>query len=99
PKKNVTYGNALVNLELRAGRRSVLDLLEASMKTRRLDLDRESLLNDLSGLLEVTRPTASDVDADLRFVTSADLNTLGSSSLLTVASHGLTHRFLDSLNL
>ena len=97
-KRNVTYGNASLDLNLKAARWSFLELLDASMKTCRIDRERDGFLNHLAELMEVTRPTASDVDDDLRFVSAADLNSLGSSSLLTVASHGLTHRFLDSLS-
>jgi hypothetical protein len=56
------------------------------------------MLTTLAKFLDVARPTASDLDEDLQLVTKEDLASLGSTSMLTVASHAMTHRYLDSLS-
>ncbi|MDH3599395.1 MAG: polysaccharide deacetylase family protein [Candidatus Tectomicrobia bacterium] len=72
-------------------------LLNLSIQACRSETERQRLLTYCANLLGVDRPAAPDLDDDLRFVSKEDLAELGSSSLLTVASHAMTHRHLGSL--
>ena len=97
PKQKINYGELSVDLSSRQDHVKLLHLFEASLKAGRSESDRQSRLTELADLLGTCRPVASDLDDDLRFVTKEDLSALDSSSLLTVASHAMTHRHLDSL--
>jgi peptidoglycan/xylan/chitin deacetylase (PgdA/CDA1 family) len=97
-KESVVYENASLDLTSKAGRKELILLFAASFKMCRLDSDRERSLSNFAELLDVHRPAPRDLDQDLRFVDKHDLAGLGSSSLLTVASHAMTHRFLDGLS-
>lgn len=97
-KRKINYGDLTINLSSRQDHVKLHHLFEASFKGCRSEADRQRLLMKLAALLGVGRPVASDLDEDLRFVTKEDLAVLDSSSLLTIASHALTHRHLDSLS-
>jgi peptidoglycan/xylan/chitin deacetylase (PgdA/CDA1 family) len=96
-KRHVTFANTSVDLTSRAGYRTLTDLFYDSFTTCPAG-DRPKLMENLAESLEVDRPNASDLDSDLRFLGRDDLVKLGSTSLLTVGSHAMTHRFLDSLS-
>jgi peptidoglycan/xylan/chitin deacetylase (PgdA/CDA1 family) len=96
-KRQINYGDLPIDLLSPQDHVKLLHLFEASFKACRSESDRQRLLMELDDLLGVGRPVASDLDDDLRFVTNEDLAALASSSLLTVASHAMTHRHLDSL--
>jgi peptidoglycan/xylan/chitin deacetylase (PgdA/CDA1 family) len=96
-KRKINYGDLTIDLSSRQDQVQLLHLFEASFKAGRSEADRQRLLMELADLLGAGRPVASDLDEDLRFVTKEDLAALGSSSLLAVASHAMTHRHLDSL--
>lgn len=96
-KKTVVYNNVEVDLVLKKGRKLLMHLFQTSFKTYRSEVDRQRLLTDFASLLGVERPMAFELDEDIRLVNKEDLSNLGSISLLTVASHTMSHRFLDSL--
>lgn len=96
-KKIIDYGDVHIDLSLRQDYIKLGHLFGASFKACRSEPDRQRLLTNFAELLGVGRAVASDLDEDLRFVTKEDLAALSSSSLLTVASHAMTHRYLDSL--
>ncbi len=96
-KKTVIYDNVTIDLVSKKGRTLLRNLFEASFKALKFDDDRQRLLTKIVGLLEVERPRASELDDDLRFVCKEDLSDFFSTSLLTVASHAMTHRNLASL--
>jgi peptidoglycan/xylan/chitin deacetylase (PgdA/CDA1 family) len=96
-RRIVSYRNESLDLSGSPGRRRVTELLGINLSMSRADDDRERALTNLAELLRVDRPTAADLDEDLRFVGPEELAKLGSSSLLTVASHAMTHRYLDTL--
>jgi len=96
-KRIVAYENQSLDLTSQAGRRRLNELFGVSFHAARSERDRNTLLNNLAALLGIERPAARDLDDDLRFVGPNDLAELGSSSLLTVASHAMTHRYLDGL--
>jgi len=96
-KSTIRYGSLVINLFLQQDRAKLLDLFRASFRACRSEADRQRLLLELAETLAVARPVASDLDEDLRLVTKADLAALDSSSLMTIASHTMTHRYLDCL--
>ena len=96
-KKSVTYGNVVFDLTSRDERRNLIQSFASSIKACRLDSDRDRSFTSFAELLGVPRPAPRDLDEDLRFITADDFAKLGSSSLLTVASHAMTHRFLNGL--
>ncbi len=97
-KKTIVYNKVRIDLVSKQGRSLLERLLITSFKLCRLNEDRQSLLNNLASILGVERPMAFELDEDLRFVNSEDLSNLGSTSLLKVASHAMTHRCLASLS-
>lgn len=96
-KRRIDHNGLTIDLSSRQDYVRLQHLFQTSFKASRSESDREGLLTNLADLLGVCRPRAFDLDEDLRFVTKEDLAALSSSSLLTVASHAMTHRFLDSL--
>jgi peptidoglycan/xylan/chitin deacetylase (PgdA/CDA1 family) len=60
--------------------------------------ERQALLTRLAKSLNVSRPKAYELDENLRFISKDDLSVLNTSTLLTVASHAMTHRNLGSLS-
>jgi peptidoglycan/xylan/chitin deacetylase (PgdA/CDA1 family) len=94
---SVVYGSARVDLTSRTGRSRFIHLFVAEFKACKTDAECEKSLNSLAALLEVERPRTADLDDDLRFVGVEDLAKLGTTSLLTIGSHAMTHRFLDGL--
>ncbi len=97
-KKTIIYDNTKIVLVLKRSRELLKRLVKNSFEAYRSEEDRQRLLTNLANLLGVKRPTASELDDDLRFVSKEDLLNLGSNSLLTVASHAMTHRCLASLS-
>jgi peptidoglycan/xylan/chitin deacetylase (PgdA/CDA1 family) len=98
PRTTAVYGDSGVDLQSRKGRSRLINLFVAEFKRCRTDDECDKLLNSLAALLEVKRPKAGDLDDDLHFVGREDLAKLGSSSLLTVGSHAMTHRYLENLS-
>jgi len=98
PKTTVVYGDSEVDLKSRTGRSRLVNLFATKFKRCRTDGECDKLLNALAALLEVKRPKAVDLDDDLHFVGEEDLAKLGTSSLLTVGSHAMTHRSLKTLS-
>lgn len=96
-KRRFAYGDLTIDLSSRQDYVRLGHLFEASFRACASEIERQRLLTELAELLGIGRAVASDLDEDLRFVTKEDLAALTSSSLLTVASHGMTHRHLDSL--
>ena len=97
-KRAVTYNDISVQLNLPEGQNRLVFSFGARFKMCRSDDEREKSLTDIAGLLSVARPSARELHDDLRFVVANDLTKLGPSSLLTIGSHAMTHRFLDSLS-
>ncbi len=96
-KNTVIYDNVKVDLVSKKGRKLLMPLFAASFKALKYEDDRQRLLTNFASLLGLERPMATDLDDDLRFVCKEDLSSLGRDSLLTVASHAMTHRNLASL--
>jgi peptidoglycan/xylan/chitin deacetylase (PgdA/CDA1 family) len=96
-KRVFDYGIVRYDLSVQQDSVRLRHRFAASFRACRSEPERQNLLTDLAELLEVSRPMASDLDADFRFVTKEDLAALSSSALLAIASHGMTHRYLDSL--
>jgi peptidoglycan/xylan/chitin deacetylase (PgdA/CDA1 family) len=97
-KRRINYNHITIDLSSREGYVKLGHSFEASFRACNTESDRQKLLTDLAELLGVDRPTASDLDEDLRFVTKEDLAAFNPSSLMTVASHAMTHRHLDILS-
>src|SRR5262249_24282548 len=85
------------DLNAASSRKKFIDVFGALFKSCRSEEERQKMLADLSESLEMRRPKASDVDEDLKFVGSDDMAKVGSFPTLTIASHAMTHNFLDSL--
>jgi peptidoglycan/xylan/chitin deacetylase (PgdA/CDA1 family) len=96
-KRKINYDHLTIDLSSREGHLGLGRLFEVSFKACCSEPDRQKLLANLADSLNVARPRASDLDEDLRFVTKEELSALPSTSSLTVASHAMTHRHLDSL--
>ena len=96
-KRRIDHNGLTIDLSSRQDYVRLLHLFENSFKACRLESDRQRLLTEFGDRLDLGRPVASELDDDLRFVTKEDLAALASSSLLTVASHAMTHRHLESL--
>jgi peptidoglycan/xylan/chitin deacetylase (PgdA/CDA1 family) len=96
-RSTIDYSGLSINLSSQQDRVKLLHLFEASFRAGRSEVDRQRLLLELAEGLAVGRPVASDLDEDLCLVTKADLAAIDSSSLLTIASHAMTHRHLDCL--
>src|SRR5262249_35607815 len=96
--KNIIYGQRKIDLTSPQDRFELENLVEGSFRKCESDPERERLLTDFARRLGVNRAVASDLDDDLCLVSKVDLEKLTTSSLLTVASHGMTHRHLASLS-
>ncbi len=96
-KKSIMYNNISYDISNKEAKLLLKPNLNNDFKKCRNEKDRQRLLIYLCNLLDVKRPTAKDLDEDLIFINKYDLSLLNSSSLLTVASHGMTHRCLGSL--
>jgi peptidoglycan/xylan/chitin deacetylase (PgdA/CDA1 family) len=97
-KRQIAWGGSTFDVISRDDCLRFRDQFQSAIRTCRSDSDREAMLTSIGKSLDVARPTASDLDEDLRLVTKDDLASLGSTSMLTVASHAMTHRYLDSLS-
>jgi peptidoglycan/xylan/chitin deacetylase (PgdA/CDA1 family) len=96
-KKMIVYEQKKIDLMLKQSRVLLRHLFSHSFKVCRSEEKRQELLNNLANLLAVERPKALDLHEDLLFVSKEDLINLSHTSLLTVASHAMTHRNLSSL--
>ena len=96
-KRRIDYHGLTIDLSSRQDYVNLLWGFETSFKACRSEADRQRLLGELADHLDLDRLVASELDEDLRFVTKADLAGLAPSSLLTGASHAMTHRHLESL--
>lgn len=96
-QKAIAYGSTSIDLCSKTGPASLRVLAGQAFKACRSDEEREAVLTNLASLLKVKRPAASELDEDLQFVGSEELAGLDSTTLLSVASHGMTHRNLGSL--
>lgn len=85
------------NLESPEGRASARRLMLAAFRKCRTETERQHLMAELERATSVRRPVAAEVDEDLRFITEKDLGQLGTPPLLTIASHAMTHRYLEDL--
>lgn len=97
-RRQIAWGGGTFDVTSRDGCLSFRNQFQSAIRTCRSDCDREALLTTLAESLDVARPTQSDLDEDLQLVTKEDLASLDSTSMLTVASHAMTHRYLDSLS-
>jgi peptidoglycan/xylan/chitin deacetylase (PgdA/CDA1 family) len=95
--QNVVFEQSTIDLTSQQDRSKLADLVMVAMSKCRSDAERDRLLTDLARLLGIGRVQATDLDDDLRLICKADLEKITASSLLTVASHGMTHRYLASL--
>lgn len=98
-KKNTTQYNAIkFDLTSKQDRILLRRHVITSFKKCKTEKNRQGFMIDLSQLLDIERPKASILDEDLRFVSKEDLFNIGDSSLLTVASHAMTHNLLANLS-
>lgn len=97
-KSSVVYDNSEFNPGSTHGLATLKCHFNTSFKENKSEKDRQSFLDNIFDLLDVKRPVASDLDEDMRFVNKDDLSNLGSTSLLTVSSHAMTHRCLAALS-
>jgi peptidoglycan/xylan/chitin deacetylase (PgdA/CDA1 family) len=95
--QNVVFERSTIDLTSQQDRSKLANLLMVAMSKCRSDAERDGLLTDLARLLGIGRVRATDLDDDLRLICKADLEKIAASSLLTIASHGMTHRHLASL--
>jgi len=98
PKTTVVYQGTTLNPRSQEGRAKLMHLFYCSFGASHTYAECETKLFDLSELLAVKRPRACDLDSDLRLVNADDLTKLGASSLLSIGSHAMTHRFLNNLS-
>jgi peptidoglycan/xylan/chitin deacetylase (PgdA/CDA1 family) len=96
--RTVAYGNRSFNLSLRQDRAKLMRVFDASFETCVAEADRQNLMRDFAEVLGVHRPKRADLDEDLKFIDAKDLANLMPSSLVTVASHAMTHRDLATLS-
>ena len=97
-KKVIVYRNTNINPAVPEQAMKLRQLFLASFRTCGSESERQMLLTSFADALGVSRPVAQDLDEDLKFVDEKDLNSLPSSSLLTIASHAMTHRDLANLS-
>jgi peptidoglycan/xylan/chitin deacetylase (PgdA/CDA1 family) len=97
-KKTVVYDNTHINLSSAQDRTKLKGLFDVSFRACKSEADRQRLMASFASELGVDRPKPTDLDRDLELVDRNDLGNLGSSSLLMVASHAMTHRDLASLS-
>jgi peptidoglycan/xylan/chitin deacetylase (PgdA/CDA1 family) len=97
-RRELVYRNRSLNLASYQDRAKLERLVDASFKACRSEVDRRTVLADLARVLNVDPPKIADLDEDLRFVDRNDLASLSASSVLTVASHAMTHRDLATLS-
>ncbi len=93
----IHYGEVRIDLSLRQDYITLVHMFSASFRACKCESERQRLLTNLADSLGLGRIVGSELDADLQFATQQDLATLSASSLLTVASHAMTHRYLGSL--
>lgn len=93
----VRYDGGRLDLSRRTNHARLRRLVGASFRRCTSEEERQMLMRDLADLLGVDRPSASDLDPDLRLVTRDILGAFSSSGLLTIASHAMTHRHLAAL--
>ena len=98
PKTTVVYQGTTLNPRSQEGRAKLMHLFYCAFQASHTHAESEATLFQLSELLAVKRPGAGDLDNDLRLVNADDLTKLGASSLLSIGSHAMTHRFLNNLN-
>src|SRR5262245_5744045 len=98
PKTTVIYQGTTLNPRSQEGRAKLMHLFYGAFQASHRHAQSETTLFDLSELLAVKRPGAGDLDPDLRLVNADDLTKLGASSLLSIGSHAMTHRFLNNLS-
>jgi peptidoglycan/xylan/chitin deacetylase (PgdA/CDA1 family) len=96
-KSAIFFKNIKLDLTSHQSRTRLSGLIDRSFKACGSEFDRQLFLNQFARLVDVDRPTASELDEDLRLVNVRDLANLGAGSLLTVASHAMTHRHLATL--
>ena len=97
-KGTVSYKGLNFDLAMKQDCSSLKLHLKNNYKVLTAEEDRQDFLNDLSSVFGVERSGAQLLDEDLCFVSKSDLSELGSKSLLTVASHAMTHRYLATLS-
>lgn len=95
-KKTIVFDNMNINMNSQEDCAKLKRHFKNSFFACRSETKRQSLLSKLADSLGVKRPVASDLDDDLRFITKNDLKILD-SSILTVSSHAMTHRYLSRL--
>jgi peptidoglycan/xylan/chitin deacetylase (PgdA/CDA1 family) len=97
-KGAIEYRRVNIDLSLQQDRVKLKYLFDTSFRNCKSDSERQQALSELADALAVRRPIGADLDDDLKFVGASDLAELGSSSMLAVASHGMTHRDLAMLS-
>lgn len=95
-KRDIVFDNMNINMNSQQDRAKLKRHFKNSFFACRSETDRQGLLSKLAYLLGVKRPVASDLDEDLRLMTKKDLEIVD-SSIMTVSSHAMTHRYLERL--
>jgi peptidoglycan/xylan/chitin deacetylase (PgdA/CDA1 family) len=96
--RKVSYNNIEFKLKTKEDRERFKAHLYDSFKKCRSEKERQNFLNNISRLLKIDRPYAHELDEDLQFINKDDVKIVNSSKLLTVASHAMTHRLLETLS-
>jgi len=97
-KKTIVFDNMNINMNFQQDRAKLKRYFKDSFFACQSETDRQSLISKLADLLGVKRPVASDLDEDLRYITKKDIESLD-SSIMTVSSHAMTHRYLEKLTI
>jgi peptidoglycan/xylan/chitin deacetylase (PgdA/CDA1 family) len=96
-KKVIDYNKVKIDLASKHGYQLLVNLFETSYKACRTEKDRQGLFKNLADILDLGRPSAYELNEDLRLATKEDLFNLDSTSLLKVVSHAMTHNHLANL--
>jgi len=97
-QRQVTINNVEFDLDVEQDRQKLGRILRTELRACRIETKRQQLLGEFASRMRVRRPTASELDEDLQLADRHDLGALARSSVLTVASHAMSHRYLDSLS-
>ena len=95
---SISFNNNRFNLTLPREHKSFVSSFARDFIACRTENDRQELLNKLSMALQVKRPSGLNLDENARFISKDDLLSLDAERLITIASHAMTHRYLESLS-
>jgi len=97
-EKVVEFKKERIDIDSKRGYQLMHILFKSSFKACKTEDERQSLLSKLADILNLERPKAADLVEDLRLATKEDLTKIETNSLLTLASHAMTHNNLANLS-